>query len=201
MASKTFVDQVAPVTGRVYEIIPTAEQGKYHIRDITSYIVEGTPLGAEFLNGLQDGTYPAGTANALTTPRKIGNANFDGTADITLDQIGALPNLQPNSFTTATPITGTDLSSVTVKYSKVGDFVFLFGVATIGTTENRTINVASGLPIPSANYYGNKIAPITASSNFVANARVGGDGKLVVYLANAAFAGNNIYFSGFYFAD
>lgn len=141
------------------------------------------------------------TSIALSPPINIGSASFDGSQSITLAQMGALSNLQPDSFTTATPITGTDLSSVTVKYSKVGDFVFLFGIATIGTTENKTFNVASDLPIPSANYYGNKIAPITASSNFVANARVGGDGKLVVYLANAAWKGNNIYFSGFYFAD
>lgn len=141
------------------------------------------------------------TSIALSPPINIGSASFDGSQSITLAQMGALSNLQPDSFTTATPITGTELSSVTVKYSKVGDFVFLFGIATIGTTENKTINVASDLPIPSANYYGNKIAPITVSSNFIANARVDGNGKLVVYLANAAWAGNNIYFSGFYFAD
>lgn len=143
----------------------------------------------------------AATATKLAAARKIGSASFDGSQNITLEQMGALSNLQPDSFTTATPITGTELSSVTVKYSKVGDFVFLFGIATIGTVEGGAIFVASDLPIPSANYYGNKIAPITVSSNFIANARVGGDGNLVVYFADAPSEGINIYFSGFYFAD
>lgn len=189
-------NRVASFNGRTGAVMP--QSGDYTAEMVGALSTWGKALAAQTADSC---TGNAATATKLAAARKIGSASFDGSQNITLEQMGALSNLQPDSFTTATPITGTDLSSVTVKYSKVGDFVFLFGVATIGTTENKTLNVASGLPIPSANYYGNKIAPITASSNFVANARVGGDGKLIVYLANAAWAGNNIYFSGFYFAD
>lgn len=41
---------------------------------------------------------PANSATKLTTARKIGNANFDGTDNITLSQIGAAPVSQLNQL-------------------------------------------------------------------------------------------------------
>lgn len=95
--AKVFQDQIPPAGGRKYQISANAD-GSSNITDITQYQQDGTPLTAEFLNGLQDGTYPVGKADKLTTARKIGSADFDGSADITLAQMGVSnPNLLDNS--------------------------------------------------------------------------------------------------------
>lgn len=86
--AKVFQDQIPPAGGRKYQISANAD-GSSNITDITQYQQDGTPLTAEFLNGLQDGTYPVGKADKLTTARKIGSADFDGSGDITLAQMGA----------------------------------------------------------------------------------------------------------------
>jgi hypothetical protein len=85
--AKVFQDQIPPSGGRKYQISANSD-GSSNITDITKYQQDGTPLTAEFLNGLQDGTYPVGKADKLATAHKIGSADFDGSADITLEQIG-----------------------------------------------------------------------------------------------------------------
>lgn len=57
-------------------------------------VINGIEAGSEVLlkvayGGSEDGVVKA--ADKLHIPRKIGLANFDGTADITVDQIGAMP--------------------------------------------------------------------------------------------------------------
>ena len=89
--AKVFQDQIPPAGGRKYQISANSD-GSSNITDITQYQQDGTPLTAEFLNGLQDGTYPVGKADKLATARMIGSASFDGSADITLAQMGAAIN-------------------------------------------------------------------------------------------------------------
>ena len=142
------------------------------------------------------------TSIALSPPINIGSASFDGSQSITLEQMGALPSAEPNLFVTATPNIGTDFSDASVKYSQIGNFVFVIGMATLNNpTKGAGLIVASGLPAPSSNYYGAHLAPISASSVAVANARIGGDGNLTTYFLDIPGNAKNIYFSGFYFAD
>ena len=97
-------------------------------------------LGGETVNTLPDGAVYAtfhNPASALATSRKIGNASFNGTADITLAQIGALSASFFNdlSFTSRT-VSGTSGSvsfSGTVWFLQIGKLVFLS--ASISSTE------------------------------------------------------------------
>lgn len=103
--AKVFQDQIPPAGGRKYQISANSD-GSSNITDITQYQQDGTPLTAEFLNGLQDGTYPVGKADKLATARMIGSASFDGSGDITLSKIGAATAAQGAKADAAMPKSG-----------------------------------------------------------------------------------------------
>lgn len=85
--------------GMVAQTIGTLDTEPYYaqlaamIEDLQA-VIDGIEAGSEVMlkatyGGSEDGVVKS--ADKLQTARKIGLANFDGTADITVDQIGAMP--------------------------------------------------------------------------------------------------------------
>lgn len=64
---------------------------------LASRVFDGTSPVSDEIQALISGTTPAGTATALATSRTIGLASFNGTADITLSDIGAEPIITKNT--------------------------------------------------------------------------------------------------------
>lgn len=60
-------------------------------------ISAATSAQGEKADNLVSGSTPAGKATVLETPRKIGNAEFDGSSDVTLTEIGAEPAFSKNT--------------------------------------------------------------------------------------------------------
>ena len=100
------------------------------------------------------------SADKLQTPRKIGNASFDGTKDISLSQIGAQPKTidartSNNAVTTVTAANNTEhellnaVTSLTISFTGAADFDYWLKFTTgssITVTLPETATYIGGVP-------------------------------------------------------
>lgn len=84
MASKKYQDEIAPASGRVYEIVPIPNGNTSRIMDVTEYEQVGSEFHAEDVNAaclLEADHAKSGTVHALTTPNvDTQNIKFRATA-------------------------------------------------------------------------------------------------------------------------
>lgn len=84
MASKHYQDEIAPASGRVYEIVDIPNGDTCHIHDVTEYEQVGSEFHAADVNAsclLEADHEKAGTVHALTTPNvDTENIKFRATA-------------------------------------------------------------------------------------------------------------------------
>lgn len=149
----------------------------------------------------------AAAARKLAAPVKIGDADFDGSAPVTLGQMGALSSAAPAALSPVTPADAAYVKNVTGGYAKLGQIVF---VSVAGQTAQAigggSISVASGLPAPAAALMqgaGFKTVPLPAYGLHCSGGGISAGGSLAITRAPGETypAGEDFFISGFYYAE
>ena len=149
----------------------------------------------------------AATATKLATPVKIGDADFDGSADVTIAQIGVLGTGLPSSLTPATPADQTFVKNVTGGYAKIGNLVYVsVSGQTARAISGGSISVATGLPAPAAALTqgtGFKLMALPAYGLHCSGGGVTADGQLAITRAPGETypANEDFFITGFYYTD
>ena len=94
---------------------PNGSDGKATFRSLVEADIPAlskSKVGLGNVDNTADSTKNVLSATKLTTARKIGNASFDGSADITLAQIGASASGHTHNYTSKVTLAGTDYSCV-----------------------------------------------------------------------------------------
>lgn len=94
---------------------PNGSDGKATFRSLVEADIPAlskSKVGLGNVDNTADSTKNVLSATKLTTARKIGNASFDGSADITLAQIGASASGHTHNYTFKVTLAGTDYSCV-----------------------------------------------------------------------------------------
>ena len=169
------------------------------------YLPAAEGLDRATYGGSADGVVAA--ADKLAAPVKIGDADFDGSAPVTLGQMGALSSAAPAALSPVTPADATYVKNVTGGYAKLGQIVF---VSVAGQTAQAigggSISVASGLPAPAAALMqgaGFKTVPLPAYGLHCSGGGISAGGSLAITRAPGETypAGEDFFISGFYYAE
>lgn len=149
----------------------------------------------------------AETAGKLATPVNIGNASFDGSANITLAQIGAMPTQLTGDITPITAGSAQYVKNIQGGYLQIGKLVFVSVAGqTVQQISGGSISVGSGLPTPNIKYtFGTdyKVVPISAYGLHCTGGCVSDIGVLAISKApGEAYPANEDFFiSGFYYTN
>lgn len=138
---------------------------------------------------------PANSALKLNTPRRIGNALFDGTADISIDGIigdGSSSVGMPFVEGTQTQVTGSWTGTAPDISSLYDGLTILYWLPYNGTG-NATLNLTlkDGSTTGAVNCY-------TSGSNRLTTHYSSGNVIMLTYRANASFAGGSTKYTGWW---
>ena len=148
----------------------------------------------------------AASASKLATSRKIGNASFNGSADITLAQMGAAEAALFSApvwvHHTATYNTGTGV----VDYIQIGKFVFIavqmtlskaLAAKSILALEYNSSSPLWPKPAENSSSYGLGCASLSQAQSWIN----GADGNIIFRIIEAANSGASYWASGFYISE
>ena len=162
---------------------------------------EGRADGVTLAADAESGVWRVEAAPKLLTPRKIGNAEFDGGGDITLGEMGTMavsafddPDVVPVSFTS-------DYWNGFIYYCRFGKLVLLFGrLLASKTIPDKTYStIAFTTPIPNTYLQNCSLAVNSDFPNAVQGWAAGSTQKMTIRPLGSNVAQNTLFhFSGSY---
>nr|DAD94261.1 MAG TPA: tail fiber protein [Siphoviridae sp. cttFh17] len=164
---------------------PNGSDGKATFRSLVEADIPAlskSKVGLGNVDNTADSTKNVLSATKLTTARKIGNASFDGSADITLAQIGASASGHTHNYTSKVTLAGTDYScvsnAITITKANLQSAIGSTGLGLMTEAERSKLNsikVSSGGTID--------FSGVTASGALAATV---GDDKTVAITHNVS---------------
>ena len=126
---------------------PNGSDGKATFRTLVEADIPAlskSKVGLSNVDNTADSTKNVLSATKLTTARKIGNASFDGSADITLAQIGASSSSHTHNYASKVTLAGTDYScvsnAITITKSNLQTAIGSTGLGLMTAEERSKLN-------------------------------------------------------------